>query len=434
MRLFDYFRSSALEQADLRPPMEISRLEPVLEQTLAPRAEPQGGLVFNGLNDPAFLEYVRGSQAAGGPGALKALRNMAVLRCVTLISEAIGMLPFNLMYSDPGKGNATDHPAFRLLKYRPNSWQTPLEFKRLMEFHLMFKGNAYARVIKSGSRPVALIPMHPDRVEPQLSSTWEMTYVFTRPDGQRVVLPASEVFHLRDLSEDGIKGQSRVRLAGGAIDLALKAEQAASRTFESGVMAGGALEFPHELSDRAYDRIKNSLRDEHSGAENSGKFMILEGGGKAGKFSDTASAAQHIENRGMQIEEVARAFGVPRPLMMMDDTAWGSGIEQLAIFFVQYALAFRFTNWEQSAARVLLTESELDQMQFKFNERALLRGTLEAQANFFTKALGAGGQAPWMTQNEVRKLSDLPESDEPQANSLKNQMSKAPNNEPPKAP
>lgn len=414
MGLFNLFRSVKSGGGQVRPRAE----------------ESDGGLVFSGLNDPAFLEYIRGQQAAGGMGAQKALRNMAVLRCVTLISESIGMLPFNLIYSDTGKGNAKDHPAFRLFKYRPNSWQTPLEFKRLMEFHLMFKGNAYARVIKAGARPIALIPMHPDSVEPKLSDSWEMTYTYTRRDGGQVVLPANEVFHLRDLSEDGIKGQSRVRLAGGAIDLAQQAEQAASRTFKSGVMASGTLEFPNELSDKAYDRIKKSVADEHSGAENAGKFMILEGGGKASKFANTASDAQHVENRGMQIEEVARAFGVPRPLMMMDDTAWGSGIEQLAIFFVQYALAARFTNWEQSAARVMLTDAELDQMQFKFNERALLRGTLESQANFFTKALGAGGQAPWMTQNEVRKLSDLPESSEPLANSLKNQMSKAPNNEP----
>lgn len=414
MGLFNFFGSRKAEQDDVRP-----------------RAEGEPGIVFTGLDDPAFLEYIRGQQAAGGLGTSQALRNMAVLRCVTLISEAIGMLPFNLVFSDVEKGNAVGHPAYRLMKIRPNSWQTPLEFKRLMELHLMFKGNAYARVIKAGDRPVALIPMHPDRVEPKLSDAWEMTYDFTRRDGQRVVLPASEVFHLRDLSEDGIKGQSRVRLAGGAIDLAQQAEKAAARTFKSGVMAGGALEFPNELSDKAYARLRESLQSEHSGVENAGKFMILEGGAKAGKFADTASAAQHIENRSMQIEEVARAFGVPRPLMMMDDTAWGSGIEQLAIFFVQYALAFRFTNWEQSAARVLLTEKELEQFQFKFNERALLRGTLEAQANFFTKALGAGGQAPWMTQNEVRKLSDLPESSEAQADSLKNQMSKATKNESP---
>ena len=53
-----------------------------------------------------------------------------------------------------------------------------------------------------------------------------------------------------------------------------------------------------------------------------------------------------------------------RPLLMMDDTSWGSGIEQLGIFFVQYTMLEHFTNWEQAAARSLLADSELESYQF----------------------------------------------------------------------
>ena len=59
---------------------------------------------------------------------------------------------------------------------------------------------------------------------------------------------------------------------------------------------------------------------------------------------------------------------------------------------------------------------------FKFNPGALLRGSLKDQADFFSKALGAGGTQPWMTQNEVRDVSDLPQSEETTADSLKNPM------------
>ena len=118
---------------------------------------------------------------------------------------------------------------------------------------------------------------------------------------------------------------------------------------------------------------------------------------------------------------------------MMDDTSWGSGIEQLGIFLVQYGLAHWFTAWEQAAARSLLADEELDRLHLKFNERALLRGTLKDQADFLAKSLGAGGHAPWMSQNEVRDVSDLPESDDPNANKLRNPMTqrKGTTNEPP---
>ena len=124
----------------------------------------------------------------------------------------------------------------------------------------------------------------------------------------------------------------------------------------------------------------------------------------------------------MLVEEVARAFGVPRPLLMMDDTSWGSGIEALGVFFVQYALQHWFTVWEQAIERAALTPAERKTHYVKFNERALLRGTLKDQSEFFTKALGAGGHSPWMSPNEVRDLQDLSKSIDANADSMQSPL------------
>lgn len=423
MGWFDIFRRGDQPEAQTRP------------DSSSPRAEmPDGGAIFTGLDDPRLLEYIRRGELDGrDPRAAHALRNMAVLRCVTLISEAIGMLPLNLQSSDEKKQVRLNNPAHRLLKYKPNDWQTPIEFKSLMQLRALLDGQSFARIIWSGNRPVRLIPMDRGSTEPVLSASWQMTYEYTTPVGDQITLQSRDVFHLRDLSLDGINGVSRVKLSREALELAQQAERAASRTFRTGVMAGGAIEIPKELSDIAYKRMKQSLAENYSGAENAGSWMLIEEGGAAKQFSTTAASAQQIETRNHQIEEVARMYGVPRPLLMMDDTSWGSGIEQLAIFFIQYGLAHWFVSWEQAAARSFIPDSQLDAQQFKFNEGALLRGTLKDQASFFSKALGAGGQAPWMSQNEVRELSDLPKSDDPSTDSLRNPMtqrSKGSGNEP----
>lgn len=427
MSFMDHFRRSVAPEAATRPfdtPSD-SRIEPELVSHGSSLHAESPGTVFNGLTDPALLEYIRGGEAglAGGGGA-KNLRNMALLRCVTLISEAMGTLPLNLMINGPEKAYAVDHPAYRLLKRKPNSWQTPYEFKSLIQLHALLHGNGYARVIWSGARPIRMVPMDPLKVKAKLDAAWDMAYEYTTPEGNAIQLGARDVFHLRDLSLDGITGLARVKLAREAIELSQQAERAASRTFRTGVMAGGSIEVPKGLTQPAYDRMKSSLDKDYSGAENAGKWMLLEEGAKASKWASTASDSQQIENRNHQIEEIARAFGVPRPLLMMDDTSWGSGIEQLAIFFVQYALSHWFTAWEQALARVLLTEAEQEKMQFKFNERALLRGTLKDQAEFFAKAMGSGGHAPWMTQNEVREVSDMPRSQEANADKLRDPTNK----------
>lgn len=329
-----------------------------------------------------------------------ALKNLALLRCVLLISESIAMLPLNVLMHGAQKAHATAHPVYKLLKQRPNSWQTAYEFKRQMQLNALFHGNAYAYIIRSGARVVGLEPLPSAQVQVKRAQPFGVVYEYHSAQGVKT-FKAHEVLHLRDFSLDGLKGLSRVGLASRALGIAQSAEEAISRFFTDGVMAKGALVTDSALSDTAFERLKQSVNS-YAGAEGNQKFMVLEQGIKPVIFANSASDAQHIEQRKHQIEEIARAFGVPRPLLMMDDTSWGSGIEQLGIFFVQYTLAPWFTAWEQAIARSLLGEET--RYYAKFNERALMRGTLKDQADFFAKALGAGGHGAWYTANEVRNL------------------------------
>lgn len=123
-------------------------------------------------------------------------------------------------------------------------------------------------------------------------------------------------------------------------------------------------------------------------------------------FGTTLKDAQNAELRKFQIEEIARFTDVPRPLLMMDETSWGTGIEQLGLFFITYCLLPWFVTIEQAIWSRLLSDADQEDHYAKFNEGALLRGSLKDQAEFFAKALGAGGGRGWMTQNEVRDKFD----------------------------
>lgn len=389
------------------------------------------GLSFTGPDDPALLEYIRNGVVGGV--RVEDLRNMAVLRCVSLICESIGMLPINLIRNDATKTQMTDHPVYRVLKYKPNTWQTPYEFKSAMQLQALMYGNAYAQVIRSAGRVIAFRPLFSVEVWPRLDrNTLKMTYEVTERNGKAYTLIGRDVLHLRDLSIDGVRGLSRMAMACEAVEFARNADKAAANLFTTGSMAGGAIESPNPLSDNAYKRMRESLDTGYSGAANIRRWMLLEEGAKANQFKGSAADAQLMEQRNQQIQEVARAFGVPRPLLMLDDTSWGSGIEQLGIFFVQYGLQHWLTAWEQAIERAALDDTELGVLTVKFNERALLRGTLADQSAYLSKALGAGGQSPWMTQNEARNTLDMPESDDPAADQLRNPMTqKGQANEPP---
>lgn len=370
---------------------------------------------FNGLNDPLLVDFLRGGTGAVTEAGLTispkvAMRNTTVFRCVSLISFAIGMLPLHLQHR-ADKRKAVEHPLYRILYRKPNAWQTGFEFRSLMQQRALIHGDSYAMVVRSGSRPLQLVPLDPGRVRVEQNADWSLRYRVERVNNGPLLLGQNDVFHLRyGISEDGITGVSLVRQAAEAIALAIQTDKAAARLFRQGMLVGGALKHPNRLSEEAYHRLRASMEERES-AENAHKWLITEEGMEAQPFSNSGRDNQHLETRRHQIEEIGRPFGVPRPLLGLDETSWGSGIDVLGQFFVRYALNPWFDAWQQAIERDLLTDAEAERYQARFNAGVLLRGNMKDQAQFFATGLGAGGHQPFLEVEEVRDWLDLGPSD-----------------------
>jgi HK97 family phage portal protein len=372
------------------------------------------------LTDERLADYLfyGGHSAAGEPVTVAtAMRNPALFRSFMLISNAIGMLPLQLIDTET-KEKAKDHPLYNLLHREPNNWQSAYDFRAYLQLQALATGDGYALIVEStdirrGGRKISrLIPVDSKTMRPVQNSDWSVSYIYTPKNGVQQTLSGNQVFHLRGPSLDGICGLSLIKQARDAIGLALASERASGRMFKNGTFVGGALTHKGKLSDPAYDRLKASLA-EKEGADNAGKNLILEEGMDYKSISTSARDAQLIEIRRMQVEEISRVTGVPRPLLMVDETAWGTGIYALGQFFVAYALNPWFEAWQQAIVRCLLSGDDKDRYVAKFNDGALLRGSLADQAEFFAKALGSGGSAPWMHVDEVRDVMDLPKREDP---------------------
>jgi HK97 family phage portal protein len=413
MGLFSFFRSAATP-------------EPQSAAPVFPSAE---AMAFLSLDDPAVVEFLRGGNVSASGITVsveKAMRNTAVFRSVSLVSQSIGMLPLHVVEKNT-KEKARDLPLFKVLHRRPNNFQTAYDLKTLLQHRALVKGNGYARIIRSrdirrGNRQVitGLVPLNPDRVTPIQNGDLSVSYRYQPASGGQTTFDPVDVFHLRSMSEDGICGMSLVRQAADAIGLAIAADLALSRLYRQGSFVNGYLQHPKTLSPGALERLRQYWSGRFSGADNAGATPILEEGLEYKALGSNAKDAQSNETRGRQLEEIARIFGVPRPLLMIDETSWGSGIDVLGQFFVRYGLNPWFEAWQQAAERSLLTDDEADQYEVKFNAGALLRGSMAAQADFFAKALGAGGQQAWMTPNEVREMQDMPPN--PDGDTLGNPM------------
>lgn len=364
------------------------------------------------LGGQSLEEFLRGAPGNASGRAVterSALSNSTFFRAVNLISSAIGMLPCNLHEKVGDERRIADeHPVHRLLRKKPNSWQTPLQFKSYMQGRALLRGNAYAYKVPGVRGVQGLAPLDPCRVKPLLSDSFELQYEYTPKTGSKRRFKADEIMHLRaPWSSDGITGDGLLLVAAEALGLAHITDEAAARLLRNGAYVGGVLQHPKNLSPTAIANLKAQFDERFVGPENVGRWIVAEEGMEAKPLGSSGKDAEGLGQRKHQAEEISRYTGVPRPLLMFDETSWGSGIEQLGLFLVMYCLMPWFVAWEEVIAQSLLTERERETYYAKFNEAALLRGSLKDQIEFLSKAIGGPGQGGFMVPDEARDKFEM---------------------------
>lgn len=364
-----------------------------------------GGVIWDPSN-PEHAQYLRNGAGSGGFNADTAMKIATVYRCIHILAGVPGNMPFELMrrVDEKRREPAVGHPARDLVATRPNHWQTPQEFKRMLTAHVALRGNGYALKVSGVGGIQALWPIHPDRIRAVQGADMSLVYQYTSATGATTTLPQKDVLHIRGLTFDGVTGIGALSYAREIMNMASQGQRAASKMWKQGAMAGGVVEHPGQLSEEAYDRLKQGLADRNAGTENASKWMILEEGMKAGSVAITAADMQFLESRQFDQRQIAMFFGVP-PHMIGDtekSTSWGSGIEQQTTGFIAYTEEDYLTAWEECCRRDLLTPRD-GELYFRFNRAALVRGDIKTRWEAHTRALQWGVASP----NEIRALEDM---------------------------
>ncbi|MGE4321935.1 MAG: phage portal protein [Sphingobium sp.] len=364
-----------------------------------------GGIVIRTAHE--LEEALRGGAVSASGATVTpatAMRVAAVYACVRIISGAVATLPLhiNRRVDARTREDASDAAIWKVLRRKPNRWQKPAQFRRMMQAHVLLRGNAYAMIVWSRGEVIGLIPLHPDRVAVKQKDDLSLEYTWTRKDGRRFVLSQKDVFHLVGLSLDGITGVSPITYARETIGLSLSMEDHGATMFKNGARVTGILKHPGKLGQEGQESLRASLDAYRAGGAKDGKELILEEGMDYTRMAMTASDAQWLESRKFSRSDIAMFFGVP-PHMIGDTektTSWGSGIEQQSQGFVAYTLEDHLTMWEE-AINADCIEDDSD-LYARFNRNALVRGDIKARWDAYVKALQWGVYSP----NRVLELED----------------------------
>ena len=221
---------------------------------------------------------------------------------------------------------------------------------------------------------------------------------------------------LRGPSIDGFKALPAVRLAREAIGLSKALERQQAKLAGNGGKPSGVLSFALPLKPETKDKLRETWQARF-GSNGEGGIAILDGDAKFQSMTMTSVDAQYIETRRMQIEEIARVFRV-QPIMMMqaDKAATFASAEQMFRNHLVHTLGPWIVRFEEAANRDILANET--GIRVDLDERNLLRGDFKDQAEYYAKALGAGGTPAWMTQNEVRAEIGLNPVNDERANRL----------------
>lgn len=334
----------------------------------------------------------------------------AAYACVNLISGAISALPLHLYRRVPSgeRDQLQNDDLWWLLneQFIPR-WSAANAWEYLCQ-SLLFHGDAFAVILRRGDRIVGLEPVHPTNVVVAATpDRMRLVYAVTRESGAYDVIDQDDMLHVAGFGFNGFRGVSPIRnvlsVAGG---VALATQDYAGRFFANSARPDIVLSTDQVINQEKADEIKERWAANYQGFQKSHKPAVLGLGFKIQQLTMTAEDAQLLATRQFQIEEIARAYGVP-PFMIghtEKTTSWGSGVETMGTGFVRFTLRQHLNKFQTEINRKFFRTAgkfaEFDTFEL---ERADMKSLFES----FRIALGRAGEPGFMTADEVRMKLNL---------------------------
>jgi HK97 family phage portal protein len=331
-----------------------------------------------------------------------AMEYSAVHACVKVISESIGSIPFPV-YRDLGRGGrekAKEHPLYRVLRVQANPYMTATRYLRRITSDLARTGNTYSYIGRSQERfgdIAALWPLKPHAMK--VAWNKERQDIEYRYDDGAVhrVYRRDEIFHIA-YGGDGYIGKSPINLAREAIGLGMTLEEYTAYSFSEGVNTKVGIEFPPEIMNRfkgvenPEDAARQWIRaaykkivDAFTGRENYHKPVPLEPGMKIHEIPGRSAndAAQLMESRRFQLEEVARIYRIPLHMIGDLTRSTNNNIEHQALEFVTHTLMPWLALIEQDVNAQLIDPRDQGDYFSEFQVEGLLRGDSKSRGEFY---------------------------------------------------
>jgi len=328
-----------------------------------------------------------------------ALKNSDIAySCINYIASTISKMPISL-YKEEKDGDKVkvNNELSYLIKNRPNSYMSRIDFIQTMVSNMLIFGNSFAKINTRKGQIFELIILEPSctRLE-KINNKW---YVITTIDDKQETLSYNQVIHLKDLSYDGVNGISRIE----AIKMKLNNKANSDKLLADFIANGGSVKAILNVTNKAYAERENIKNEFNSMLNNNKskiavvpddmKFTSVDGGSLAD--------AEFINNLKITKEDIMAIFNINPALLGMSEKATNSNMIEMIQQFVQSLIPL-INKIEMEFNYKLLSSTDRLNHFFKFNMSSAMRGSDEDRANYYSKMIAMGA----LSINEIRELED----------------------------
>ena len=359
-----------------------------------------------------------------------ALTVSAVYRATELRAKTIAVMPVQYQKRDANGGNfVTDMRSLGkrinyLLQEEPNPIMTAGSLWELVTINRLMYGNGFVYIERDPIGFPAHLWLVREGSYNLVAGTYNISYLGENGYVVKVNVPRSDVLHFPNTFRtfNGFWGISTLQYAletlslnktlkaqtletaakGGRVKLIIGEEKPASGqgTLAFGLMNKGEMDsYAQELQRKMY-----------AGQD----ILAIRGLDKVTNISMTSAEMQAAENLGLSYDDVARFWGTPRPLLMLDTNSHYNDYQNATMEYHTRTILPDKTDMEKEIFRKLIGQSDYGFRRIHICEKPLLAMDPERQAKVDQLNLQNGAK----TVNEVRAEHDMPavkDGDEPLA-------------------
>ncbi|MFT8803332.1 MULTISPECIES: phage portal protein [Gluconobacter] len=333
-----------------------------------------------------------------GPDSPEALAT--VLACVNAISSSVASLNA-YVYNTSGntRTEAPNHPVSRLI-VQPNDYQTWPDLVEWILASVLLSGNAICTIEYDGAgRPTALKPVPFQCVQIDRLASGRLRYTVVAWQGVTKTYLDDEVFHLKDRSDDGLVGRSRLSRARPVFTGASALQDYSLNMWQNQATPSGIITFEGGTrpGDTAINDLKDQVKQKFSGTSNARGVMVLGSGMKWQSIGISPEDAEALESRKFSVQELCRVYGVPPPIVQDYSNNTFTNAAQASLWFATNTLMPWVRKIEAEFSRAIFGRSSPFELHIDLS--SLMRGDYATR----WQSYGVAIQNQILTVNEIRE-------------------------------